>query len=430
MLTFVAVASTACSGPEGAPGANGEAGPPGAPGPAGPAGDGGVSFFDASSDAPTGCTAPCHGFGNVVDQWQFSKHYIMNTMAAGQPAWTSAGPCGNCHAIDGLERRVAGAVGVADGGVVPVDVKKGHMSYQIGGAGPVMELGYTGPGRVAVVHCTTCHAFTPTNDPHNTGSYVPGSAPMRVPAGADDFSVIEKSPAGSTTSVGQAAGKWKAGNTCVMCHKSRKDVTFYITPTNKLNSPYWGPHEGPQTDVYSGLGGYHFDGMTYGTSVHATIGTGCTSCHMQPVATNKNVPDHSMQPALAFCKSCHTTFAGTNFDVQGGQSLVRSALRELQAALNAKNLLSRGTAKPYPPLGDLELGDDSFELDKTRPGGNIDGSDVVLDAATAGALYNYLLIARSKDFGVHNPTYAKQLLFDSIKQIKGTAPVSLPVRPS
>ncbi|MEO7092367.1 MAG: hypothetical protein ABI175_03890 [Polyangiales bacterium] len=428
VATGVTVA--ACSGGEGPPGAAGLQGGPGPQGSIGPPGnslDGGVP--DAA--LPTGCTSPCHGFGNVVDQWQFSKHYIMKAEAVDEPAWTSAGACGNCHAIDGLERRVAGEVGVADGGVVPVDVDKGHMSYQAGGAGPALELGYTGPGRVAIVYCTTCHAFTPTNDPHNTGSYVPGSAPLRVASGADDFSMIEKSPEGSTTTVGQAAGKWKTGNTCVMCHKSRKDVTFYITPTdNKINSSHWGPHEGPQADVYSGLGGYHFAGATYGTSVHTTVGNGCTSCHMQPVKSNKDVPDHSMRPALAFCKSCHTTFAGTNFDVQGGQSLVRAALKELEAALNAKNLLTRGAAKPYPSLSPLELSDGNFHLDGTRPGSLPDGTDQLLDAATAGAVYNYLLIARSKDFGVHNPTYCKQLLFDSIKQIKGTAPTSLPVRPS
>jgi hypothetical protein len=49
-------------------------------------------------------------------------------------------------------------------------------------------------------------------------------------------------------------------------------------------------------------------------------------------------------------------------------------------------------------------------------------ADQVLDANTAGALYNYLIIARGKDFGVHNPTYTKQLLWDSIKYLKGSNP--------
>ncbi len=70
-------------------------------------------------------------------------------------------------------------------------------------------------------------------------------------------------------------------------------------------------------------------------------------------------------------------------------------------------------------------------LQRRRGGPSAGGfeSEADLDAEHAGALYNYLIIARSKDLGVHNPTYAKQLLWDSIKQIKGVNPTSLPARP-
>ncbi len=431
---------SACTGGKGDAGDKGEQGPVGTPGPQGPQGDAGatpdVGLLDAAG--PTGCTAPCHGFGNVVDQWKFSKHYIESTIAADEPGWTGSGACGGCHAIDGIPRRLAGTVGVAaDAGVAPVDVPKGHLNY-VNATGGLTEIGYSGPGTVAVIHCTTCHDFNPGNDPHNTGKYIPGSAPLRVPAGAADFSMIEKTPSdagvdGSTATLsptGVSAGNFKQGNTCVMCHKSRKDVTFYITGANKMNSAYWGPHEGPQADVYSGKGGYHFPGQAYGNSVHTTIASACVSCHMQPVASNMGVPDHSMHPALAYCVTCHTTYTGTNFDVQGGQSIVRATLKELEAALNAKGLLTRGSAAPYPALTALQLADGNFEQDKVRPGSNPDGTDQVLDSLTAGVVYNYLIIARSKDFGVHNPTYAKQLLWDSIKQLTGANPKSLPARPS
>jgi hypothetical protein len=433
----IAVAIAACTGETGATGAEGPQGSPGLPGeagPPGPAGEAGVTIVaDASLEGgsvDTTCFGACHGFGNVVDQWKFSKHYLESNLAGDEPAWTAGGPCGNCHAIDGLERRVAGTVDVATGATIPTDVSKGHMSYQVGGTGPVLEIGYSGPGRVAIIHCTTCHQFDSTNDPHVTGKYVPGSAPLRVASGIDDYSVLEKSPAGSTSSVGQPAGKWKAGNTCIMCHKSRKDVTFYITSSNKLSSAFWGPHEGPQADIYTGAGGYHFAGMVYGSAVHTVVANGCQGCHMQPVKSNHDVPDHSMHPSLELCKTCHTTYTGTDFDVQGGQTTVKAALKELQAALNAKNLLTRSAAAPYVALSAAELGDGNYDLDRVRPGSAADGSDQVVDAATAGAIYNYLLIARGRDFGVHNPTYTKQLLFDSIKVIKGTTSTVLPVRPS
>lgn len=427
---IAAVMLVACSGEQGADGQQGPPGPQGAPGPQGSAGpgyDGGVLIPDVGGETGmTGCTSPCHGFGNVVDQWKYSGHYKISAMAADEPVWTSAATCGNCHAIDGVERRLAGTVTVADGGVA-TDVTKGHLNYKTA-AGGASEVVYSGFGKNAIVHCTTCHLFTPTTDPHNTGKYEAGQAPLRVPSGTDDIATIEKSPADSGAPVGQSV-KYKTGNTCVMCHKSRKDITFYITASNKLSSAHWGPHEGPQADLFSGLGGYSFAGAKYGTSTHTTVANGCTSCHMVGVAGNKGVPDHSMIPALAYCKSCHTTYTGSSYDIQSGQSVVRSALKELEAALNAKGLLTRSAAKPYQPLSVEEMADGNYYLDKTRPGSNSDGTDQVLDAPTAGALYNYLIIARGRDFGVHNPTYTKQLLWDSIKQIKGANPTSMSSRP-
>ena len=47
----------------------------------------------------------------------------------------------------------------------------------------------------------------------------------------------------------------------------------------------------------------------------------------------------------------------------------------------------------------------------------------------AGAVYNYLILARGSAGGVHNPLYVRELIFDSVKAITGAAPVTLPTRP-
>jgi hypothetical protein len=282
---------------------------------------------------------------------------------------------------------------------------------------------------IGQIHCSTCHDFNPTNDPHVTGKYLAGQAPIRVPGGSSDVVILEKTESASLpASTGQTLA-YKAANVCVFCHKSRKDVSLYIGASNALSSVRWGPHEGPQADVYSGKGGYHFAGMSYASSAHTTVANACVSCHMAPVADNSNVPDHSMKPSLAFCKTCHTQYTGTTFDVQGGQTLVSNALAELEAALNAAGMLTRAEVAPYGPLTDEDLSDHQYHLDVVRPNSGPAGANIVANAATAGALYSYLILARSKDFGVHNPTYAKQLLWDSIKQIKGSDPTTLPARP-
>ena len=181
--------------------------------------------------------------------------------------------------------------------------------------------------------------------------------------------------------------------------------------------------------MFSGKGGYHFAGQTYGASTHTTLANACVDCHMSPNPNNGNVPDHTMKPALTFCQTCHTEYTGQSFDIQGGQSIVKNALFELQAALNAAGMLTRASTAPYDALAADDLADAQFNLDQVRPNSGPGGTNVVVDAPTAGALYDYLIVARSNDLGVHNPTYVKQLLWDSIKQIKGTNPTSLAARP-
>ena len=53
--------------------------------------------------------------------------------------------------------------------------------------------------------------------------------------------------------VGTNAGDYGPGNTCMWCHRSRVDVTNYIVAAgNRITSVYWGPHEGPQADLFTG----------------------------------------------------------------------------------------------------------------------------------------------------------------------------------
>jgi hypothetical protein len=429
LVTSVAavLVGVACGGDDGSRGDTGLAGIPGPQGVPGEPGAGGAGADGGTGNILSGaCTQPCHTFNGVVDQWRFSNHSHPQENEIG------GGACGNCHGLDGIQQRVANKYVLAPDSGAPTGVPMGHLNYKTG-SGAVSEIGYGGATTIGRIHCTTCHDFNPTNDPHVVGKYVAGSARIRVPGGATDTVLLEKSET-SAAPTGQSVA-YKAANVCVFCHKSRKDVTSFITANNAISSNRWGPHNGPQTDVYSGKGGYQFAGLTYGTSAHAAIPNACVSCHMSPVAGNANVPDHTMKPNVEYCKSCHTTYTGTDFDIQSGRTLVKKALAELEASLNAAGLLTRSAAAPYAPLDDDDLTDGQFQLDLTRPGSGLNGANLSLDAATAGALYNYLIVARSKDLGVHNPTYAKELLWDSIVQVNKyrsiapPEPKSLPSRP-
>jgi hypothetical protein len=301
-------------------------------------------------------------------------------------------------------------------------VTEGEINYLDSTNSRVTEASYAGHASVAVVHCTTCHDASAVNDPHLTGeSYSPGSFPLRVPSGADDQARVEKSSAVGTVG-GTPAGTYTAGNACIWCHKSRKDVTNYITATTNINSVHWGPHAGPHADIFTGKGGYHYAGNTYNGSSHQSLEKGCVSCHMPEVASNAGVGDHSFYPQLSACtmSGCHAGDAPTSFDINGGQSIMKEMIRELRTALNTATYLTRDGTNP---LTAGELADDDFKLDEPNPAtGMISGEH-------AGAQYNYLLLARGGAGGIHNPRYTKQLVYDSVLAVTGNPPSSIPARP-
>lgn len=431
----LALALAACAGKDGkdgiagATGSQGADGEPGEAGPAGPIGPMGATGAMGTDGVDGGlnvsCLSPCHGFAGVVAQWQTSTHYaayVSNLGGAEVASWTGATACGNCHAIDAVQQRVAGNVGFV-GTVGPSNLPAGKLGYRSSIDQTFKESTYAGQATVAQVDCTTCHDVTATNDPHVTGAvYVKGSFPLRVATGKADQMLIERSSAVGVSD-GTPAGTYNLGNVCISCHRSRQDVTNFIVASNSLSSSYWGPHEGPQADVYSGKGGYAYAGMTYGNSSHQAFTNGCVDCHMPPIDSNQGVGNHSFYAQLTACQQqgCHVNT--TSFDVIGGQSAMRANLQELRVALNKAGFLTRSAAAPYLPLSATDLLDLTFSLDQVLPG----ATNVPAD--TAGALYNYLLLARGSADGVHNPLYTRELIFDSYKAIAGTAPTSLPTRP-
>jgi hypothetical protein len=416
------------TGETGKTGPEGPVGPEGAEGPAGPAGNDGVTgSAGATSESvlQTSCLSPCHGFTGLVEQWKTSTHYatfVANLGGEEVDSWTGTAACGNCHSIDGIQQRLEGNVRFL-GSTGPQNVAHGQISYLNGTK--ISESTYAGHATVAVVHCTTCHDVTEENDPHNTGApYVAGSFPLRVPTGQDEEAYIEKSSAVGVSD-GTPTGAYGVGNACMWCHKSRKDVTNYITASNTLTNTHWGPHEGPQTDIYTGKGGYLFLAADqYGNSSHQALEKGCVSCHMNPVASNDGIGNHSFAPQLATCTKggCHAS--ATSFDITGQQTAMLNTLRELRGALNTKGWLTREDSVGLVALTTAQLGDANFALDESRP------TATPLTASEAGALYNYILIARGGAGGIHNPLYVRQLMFDSYKALTGGPPNTMPTRPA
>lgn len=435
-LALVIVASlfgdAACSGEDGKDGVAGETGAkgePGADGADGKEGEQGMPGADGKDGEPgadgmmgepgmtptgtlgTSCLSPCHGFTGVVEQWKTSRHfatYIANLGGEEVATWTGQTACGNCHAIDGIAERIAGTVKFT-GGTGVADLAHGQLSYKRDTDSVVTEGVYGGHANVAEVHCSTCHDTSADNDPHLTGEdYDVGSFPLRVPSGANDYALIERSSAVGTSDGTQV--KYGKGNACIWCHKSRKDVTNYVVDPVKVTSAYWGPHEGPHADVFTGKGGYEYSGKTYTSSSHQGLADGCVTCHMPAIESNQSVGDHAFFPQISACKTCH---ADPQTTLKTGIDRTTTKLKRLRLALATAGVLSKDGKVAMDP--NAMPTDTEFAHDVAMP----QPKGTVTPVAVAGALYNYFLFARGGAMGAHNPMYTSQLLYDSIQAAAG-----------
>jgi hypothetical protein len=98
---------------------------------------------------------------------------------------------------------------------------------------------------------------------------------------------------------------------------------------------------------------------------------------------------------------------------------MKVSIQELRVALNDAGYLSRDGVNA---LTAADLGDQDFALDQPKPTSG-------LTADQAGALYNYLLVARGSAGGVHNPVYTRELVYDSVFALLGVAPQTIRPRP-
>ena len=247
---------------------------------------------------------------------------------------------------------------------------------------------------VSAIHCFTCHA------PHENGNLqLRTEAPYTLPNG----SIFDHG----------------AANLCVRCHHSRTSATL-PTPTDSISSRY-GPHHGPQGDLFTGADGYQYANPTYPyeSSPHKTLfPDGCPECHMgnPQVEDGYKIGGHSfnmvdeesgatLAPGCARASDCHPTAKSFNFIATAdydGNGVIDSVRNEfwgmvdtLQALLIQGGYLNATTLAPKS---------------KRVPTG------------VAGAVFNYVMVKEDRSQGAHNFKYEAALLKNSIKYLKDNPP--------
>ncbi len=217
---------------------------------------------------------------------------------------------------------------------------------------------------------------------------------------------------------GYSISEGGAGQLCMNCHRSRSNANTTVAGGWK---PYFGPHEGPQTDVFFGQDGYQFgDSSIAGLNTHTQVTDACVTCHMassttDPKATNllgghtwkMSGPDSAgvVTDNTEACQSCHGPI--TDFDqipapydyagianggpIPGVQTEVKALLAKLATKIPDSVL-----AKPSSPTVGKNLTKDQL-----------------------GALWDYLLISKDGSMGIHNAKYTFALLTRAIGTFTG-----------
>lgn len=306
----------------------------------------------------------CHNeatFSSVEAQFATSKHGEGET-------WVGDGNrqgCARCHSYQGYKETLM--TGRDTVGVIPT----------IGIA----------------LQCDACHDFHGTLDSADFPNFALGHV--------EPISKLYNNHA-TTLDFGNSS------NACAYCHQMRASGTDFPIPTTgekeyKVTSNRWGPHHGPQSQVFFGTDGWEYPGsVAYEKTNHKGVAT-CASCHMAAGEGTEN-GGHTWRIAnadntkinLASCKKCHSDL--TSLDYKGRQTEIIGLLANLKNKLIAKKLLNADTdlALPY-----------NKEPGKMSP----------WTAKEAGAYFNYKVCEEDRSSGVHNYKYVKALLVNSVEAL-------------
>ena len=328
-----------------------------------------------SAPVPQSCWT-CHGeqpkyaVQGVRSQYLTSGHRNL-----GNYAYANGGGCQQCHTNEGF--------------------------IQYARAGKVDAKGFI--ANPSGIGCFTCHA------PHERGNFA-----------------LRKNDQVALAN-GVVFNKDK-GNLCANCHRARVNAKEEVKEGN-IPRESWGAHHGPQADMLLGTNAYEFPGKTYSKSAHALLPqANCVTCHMTLPARR-----YSLSPAIgghsfnvggevheehklntAGCVNCHKDMEAA----AGGKVFARPAPADFDGDGKIENIQEEVQGLYERILSPAGTG--LLQKMKNPP---YDAKGHFIDAKTkyplevVAALYNYKFVQEDRSRGIHNATYAVQLLMDSIKAL-------------
>ncbi len=209
------------------------------------------------------------------------------------------------------------------------------------------------------------------------------------------------------------------GNLCAKCHQARPVSPMPVVGGDSVNITNfrWGPHYGVNANIYAGFGGFEIPGPENygGNNPHKLlIKDGCITCHMaQPFGafagghTFKMTYESEGQEVehVASCATANCHPGTTKFDIDGKVTEIKNLIAQLRQKLIDRGLLdvSRNTDGEHV-LNEYIL------LPNNKP--------KKFSSLEAGAVLNYLLVAKDRSNGMHNYKYTKALLVNTLNALQ------------
>lgn len=354
-------------------------------------------------------------------QYQLSKHFF------GTSSSRNTKYCARCHTSDGFKEITA------------------NGKFVVANDIPAAER----------INCSTCHKHSAFDFAVDTVSFILRTT---TPIALNYYQNAKTQDFG------------KINNLCITCHQIRgatsvnytdslgKVQTFAQLPFFPLDNAKesttvkfqvgqsFSVHDGNQSNLFAGINGYEYAGKTYTrTWKHST--NACTDCHMNEYNDATKTGGHTLIVNEEKCTSCH----GAD-KLKPVQDNITSKLVELGELLTTKKLFKKTTSTSgsvsYSAVPSHDFYGTLFPTTATTTkfatalaGANTVSptTGVVVYANTVtmavdkdfalrigrawkygelGAAYNYGYINSELSKGVHNPTYALQLLQNSIDYLK------------
>ncbi|MDA8411737.1 MAG: hypothetical protein M0001_15295 [Treponema sp.] len=342
--------------------------------------------------------------------------------------------CTRCHTSEGFVSWAANPVDIQT-----VSTANGVTTYTASGNPAV--------GDPSPIGCFTCH------DPH-----------VRSDFSLRYASAVKLSDAVTKYDMG-------AGNLCAACHVARTYVgQVNFTPatgatTVAASGHGFSTHHNPQADFVLGADAYPYTGATYTKSAHYTADS-CVTCHMfnpsaaDLVAAVTNGAQYNGDPSLGghgtyltsnngdyvgTCFQCHkndgsgvgknwlTSGTPAQYDGTNGMTFLTGDQHHdangtailVQIQTEANTLVKYFQAKGFLTWtngGTLNAdGYYKYHRDFTEKG------SATATPAQAKAYWNLVYFFEDKSYGIHNPTFAADMLFDSITDLNTNAAAALAV---